>query len=315
MKGRINTSRKGSFWQSICRELAKNWSLYLLVSIPVIYLIIFRYVPMYGVQIAFRRYQPVRGITGSPWVGLDYFRQFITNHRFWSIIRNTLSISLYTLATFPLPVILAILLNYIPFRGFKKSVQLVSYAPHFISTVVMVSIILQFLDTRNGLINILITTFGGEAVNFMAKEEMFYHIYVWSGVWQTIGYSSIIYIAALAGVSPELHEAAVMDGATILKRVWHIDIPSILPTVMIMFIMQCGTVMSVGYEKVFLMQNDLNLSVSEVIDTYVYKQGLTASMPKYSYSTAVGLFVSMINSSLLIFVNWLAKKFSGSSLW
>ena len=315
MKVKSVEKRKMSIWEGICREFKKNWSLYLLVSIPVIYLVIFRYVPMYGVQIAFRRYQPVRGIMGSPWVGLDYFKQFITNHRFWSIIRNTLSISLYTLATFPLSIILAVLLNYIPLRGFKKTVQLVSYAPHFISTVVMVSIILQFLDTRNGLINILITSLGGEAVNFMAKEEMFYHIYVWSGVWQTIGYSSIIYIAALAGVSPELHEAAIMDGATILKRVWHIDLPCILPTVMIMFIMQCGTVMSVGYEKVFLMQNDLNLAVSEVIDTYVYKQGLTASMPKYSYSTAVGLFVSIINSSLLIFVNWAAKKFSGSSLW
>lgn len=315
MKGKTGVNAKEPLWQRVRKELAKNWSLYLLVSIPLAYLIIFRYVPMYGVQIAFRRYQPVRGILGSPWVGLDYFRQFITNHRFWSIIRNTLSISLYTLATFPLAIILAVLLNYIPMQGFKKTVQLVSYAPHFISTVVMVSIILQFLDTRNGLINILITSLGGEAVNFMAKEEAFYHIYVWSGVWQSIGYSSIIYIAALAGVSPELHEAAIMDGATILKRVWHIDIPSILPTVMIMFIMQCGTVMSVGYEKVFLMQNDLNLNVSEVIDTYVYKQGLTASMPKYSYSTAVGLFVSIINSILLIFVNWVSKKFSGSSLW
>ena len=315
MKGKTGVHAKETLRQRVRKEFAKNWSLYLLVSIPLAYLIIFRYVPMYGVQIAFRRYQPVRGILGSPWVGLDYFRQFITNHRFWSIIRNTLSISLYTLATFPLAIILAVLLNYIPMQGFKKTVQLVSYAPHFISTVVMVSIILQFLDTRNGLINILITSLGGEAVNFMAKEEAFYHIYVWSGVWQSIGYSSIIYIAALAGVSPELHEAAIMDGATILKRVWHIDIPSILPTVMIMFIMQCGTVMSVGYEKVFLMQNDLNLNVSEVIDTYVYKQGLTASMPKYSYSTAVGLFVSIINSILLIFVNWVSKKFSGSSLW
>ena len=315
MNGKTGVHAKETLWQRVCKEFAKNWRLYLLVSIPLAYLIIFRYVPMYGVQIAFRRYQPVRGILGSPWVGLDYFRQFITNHRFWSIIRNTLSISLYTLATFPLAIILAVLLNYIPMQGFKKTVQLVSYAPHFISTVVMVSIILQFLDTRNGLINILITFLGGEAVNFMAKEEAFYHIYVWSGVWQSIGYSSIIYIAALAGVSPELHEAAIMDGATILKRVWHIDIPSILPTVMIMFIMQCGTVMSVGYEKVFLMQNDLNLNVSEVIDTYVYKQGLTASMPKYSYSTAVGLFVSIINSILLIFVNWVSKKFSGSSLW
>lgn len=301
--------------QSVQREVYKNWSLYLLVAIPVIYLIVFKYIPMYGVQIAFKRYQPVRGIEGSPWVGLEYFEQFITNHKFWSIIRNTLCISLYSLATFPLSIVLAILLNYIPFRRFQKTVQLISYAPHFISTVVMVSIILQFLDTRNGLINFLITAFGGEAINFMGRKEMFYHIYVWSGVWQGIGYASIIYIAALAGVSPELHEAAIMDGATIMKRVWHIDIPSILPTVMIMFIMQCGSVMSVGYEKVFLMQNDMNLQVSEVIDTYVYKQGLTSSMPKYSYSTAVGLFVSVINVILLVTVNGIAKKASGSSLW
>ncbi len=315
MKEKPKKKKGRSMLQSVQREVYKNWSLYLLVAIPVIYLIVFKYIPMYGVQIAFKRYQPVRGIEGSPWVGLEYFEQFITNHKFWSIIRNTLCISLYSLATFPLSIVLAILLNYIPFRRFQKTVQLISYAPHFISTVVMVSIILQFLDTRNGLINFLITAFGGEAINFMGRKEMFYHIYVWSGVWQGIGYASIIYIAALAGVSPELHEAAIMDGATIMKRVWHIDIPSILPTVMIMFIMQCGSVMSVGYEKVFLMQNDMNLQVSEVIDTYVYKQGLTSSMPKYSYSTAVGLFVSVINVILLVTVNGIAKKASGSSLW
>lgn len=315
MKEKPKKKKGRSMLQSVQREVYKNWSLYLLVAIPVIYLIVFKYIPMYGVQIAFKRYQPVRGIEGSPWVGLEYFEQFITNHKFWSIIRNTLCISLYSLATFPLSIVLAILLNYIPFRRFQKTVQLISYAPHFISTVVMVSIILQFLDTRNGLINFLITAFGGEAINFMGRKEMFYHIYVWSGVWQGIGYASIIYIAALAGVSPELHEAAIMDGATIMKRVWHIDIPSILPTVMIMFIMQCGSVMSIGYEKVFLMQNDMNLQVSEVIDTYVYKQGLTSSMPKYSYSTAVGLFVSVINVILLVTVNGIAKKASGSSLW
>ena len=175
--------------------------------------------------------------------------------------------------------------------------------------------ILQFLDSRNGLVNALITALGGESINFMGRKELFYHIYVWSGVWQGIGYSSIIYIAALAGVSPELHEAAIMDGATIMKRVWHIDLPSILPTVMIMFIMQCGSVMSIGYEKVYLMQNSMNLEVSEVIDTYVYKQGLTSAMPKYSYSTAIGLFVSIINIILLVTVNTIAKKVSGSSLW
>ena len=314
-KEKTKKPRKTTLVQGIRREIYKNWSLYLLVAVPVIYLIIFKYVPMYGVQIAFRRYQPVYGITGSPWVGLEYFEQCMTNYKFWDIIRNTLSISVYSLATFPLSIVLAVLLNYIPFRKFQKTVQLVSYAPHFISTVVMVSMILQFLDTRNGLVNVLVTTLGGEAINFMGRKDLFYHIYVWSGVWQGVGYSSIIYIAALAGVSPELHEAAIMDGATIMKRVWHIDLPSILPTVMIMFIMQCGSVMSVGYEKVYLMQNSMNLEVSEVIDTYVYKQGLTSTMPKYSYSTAVGLFVSIINVILLVTVNTIAKKASGSSLW
>ncbi len=314
-KDKLKKPRKTTLVQSVQREIYKNWSLYLLVAVPVIYLIIFKYIPMYGVQIAFRRYQPVYGIEGSPWVGLDYFEQFMTNYKFWDIIRNTLSISIYSLLTFPLSIILAVLLNYIPFRKFQKTVQLVSYAPHFISTVVMVSMILQFLDTRTGLVNALITALGGEAINFMGRKDLFYHIYVWSGVWQGVGYASIIYIAALAGVSPELHEAAIMDGATIMKRVWHIDLPSILPTVMIMFIMQCGTVMSVGYEKVYLMQNSMNLEVSEVIDTYVYKQGLTSTMPKYSYSTAVGLFVSIINVILLVTVNTIAKKASGSSLW
>ena len=314
-KDKLKKPRKTTLVQSVQREIYKNWSLYLLVAVPVIYLIIFKYIPMYGVQIAFRRYQPVYGIEGSPWEGLDYFEQFMTNYKFWDIIRNTLSISIYSLLTFPLSIILAVLLNYIPFRKFQKTVQLVSYAPHFISTVVMVSMILQFLDTRTGLVNALITALGGEAINFMGRKDLFYHIYVWSGVWQGVGYASIIYIAALAGVSPELHEAAIMDGATIMKRVWHIDLPSILPTVMIMFIMQCGTVMSVGYEKVYLMQNSMNLEVSEVIDTYVYKQGLTSTMPKYSYSTAVGLFVSIINVILLVTVNTIAKKVSGSSLW
>lgn len=314
-KDKLKKPRKTTLVQSVQREIYKNWSLYLLVAVPAIYLIIFKYIPMYGVQIAFRRYQPVYGIEGSPWVGLDYFEQFMTNYKFWDIIRNTLSISIYSLLTFPLSIILAVLLNYIPFRKFQKTVQLVSYAPHFISTVVMVSMILQFLDTRTGLVNALITALGGEAINFMGRKDLFYHIYVWSGVWQGVGYASIIYIAALAGVSPELHEAAIMDGATIMKRVWHIDLPSILPTVMIMFIMQCGTVMSVGYEKVYLMQNSMNLEVSEVIDTYVYKQGLTSTMPKYSYSTAVGLFVSIINVILLVTVNTIAKKVSGSSLW
>ena len=198
-KDKLKKPRKTTLVQSVQREIYKNWSLYLLVAVPVIYLIIFKYIPMYGVQIAFRRYQPVYGIEGSPWVGLDYFEQFMTNYKFWDIIRNTLSISIYSLLTFPLSIILAVLLNYIPFRKFQKTVQLVSYAPHFISTVVMVSMILQFLDTRTGLVNALITALGGEAINFMGRKDLFYHIYVWSGVWQGVGYASIIYYRSIGG--------------------------------------------------------------------------------------------------------------------
>lgn len=304
-----------SLWEKIRREFRSNWGLYLLVAIPVVYLIVFKYAPMYGVQIAFRDYTPVRSITGSPWVGLKHFQRFFTNPNSWSIIRNTLSISIYSLITFPLPIVLALLLNYMPSRKFKKAVQLISYAPHFISTVVMVGIILQFLDTRTGLINIVISALGAEPVSFMSQPQYFDHIYVWSGIWQGIGYSSIIYIAALAGVSPELHEAAIVDGASILKRMWHIDLPCLLPTVSILLIMQCGSVLSIGYEKIYLMQNNLNSSVSEVISTYVYKQGIAATTPQYSYATAIGLFVSLINIILLLIVNKVTGKLSGSSLW
>lgn len=307
-------ARRG-FLEKVRREFRTNWGLYLLVAIPVAYLIIFKYIPMYGVQIAFRDYTPVRSMTGSAWVGMKHFQRFFSNPSFWPIIRNTLSISLYSLLTFPLPIILALLLNYMPSQRFKKVVQMVSYAPHFISTVVMVGIILQFLDTRSGVLNLIISALGGEPISFMSQPKYFYHVYVWSGVWQGIGYSSIIYIAALAGVSPELHEAAIVDGASILKRMWHIDLPCLLPTVSILLIMQCGSVLSVGYEKIYLMQNNLNSSVSEVISTYVYKQGIAASMPQYSYATAIGLFISIINVILLVAVNKITGKLSGSSLW
>lgn len=308
-------STKDSLGQRVRKELKKNWELYLLASLPVVYLIIFKYIPMYGVQIAFRNYTPAHSVGNSPWVGWQNFQRFFSSPDAWQIIRNTLTISLYGLVTFPLPILLALLLNYIPSAKFKKSVQMVTYAPYFISTVVMVGIVLQFLDTRSGLINIFITAFGGTPVNFMSEPEWFYHIYIWSGVWQGLGYSSIIYIAALSGISPELHEAAIVDGASILKRIWHIDLPGIMPTISILLIMQCGSILSVGYEKIYLLQNNLNISVSEVISTYVYKQGLTATIPQYSYSTAIGLFVSVINVILLIIVNKITKRLSGSSLW
>lgn len=311
----MNTTKKESLGSRIVSELRKNWGLYLLVALPVVYLIVFKYIPMYGVQIAFRDYTPVRTFSGSPWVGLKHFKRFFNARQFWGILRNTLLISLYSLLTFPLPIVLAILLNYMPSQRFKKAVQMVSYAPHFISTVVMVGIILQFLDPRSGVINMAIKAMGGETVNFMSRPEYFRHIYIWSGVWQGIGFSSIIYISALSGVSPELHEAAIVDGATILKRIWYIDLPSIAPTVSILLIMQAGSVLSVGYEKIYLMQNNLNMRVSEVISTYVYKQGLAAATPQYSYATAIGLFISLINIILLLIVNKLSDKISGSSLW
>lgn len=308
-------NKKKTLKQRFVKEIKRNWELYLLVAVPLAYLIIFKYIPMWGVQIAFRDYKPGLGILGSEWVGLKHFERFISNYKFKDILWNTISISLYDLCTFPLPIILALLLNYVKHARFKKTVQMVSYAPHFITTVVMVGIIIQFLDARNGVVNRIIQVFGGEAMNFMAYEEYFKHIYIWTGVWQGIGYASIIYISALSGVSPELHEAAVIDGANILQRIWHVDLPGILPTVTIMLIMRCGSILSVGHEKIFLMQNSLNAGVSEVISTYVYKQGIASALPQYSYSAAIGLFISLINVVILLIVNKVTDKLSGNSLF
>jgi len=308
-------NKKKTLKQRFVKEIKRNWELYLLVAVPLAYLIIFKYIPMWGVQIAFRDYKPGLGILGSEWVGLKHFERFISNYKFKDILWNTISISLYDLCTFPLPIILALLLNYVKHARFKKTVQMVSYAPHFITTVVMVGIIIQFLDARNGVVNRIIQVFGGEAMNFMAYEEYFKHIYIWTGVWQGIGYASIIYISALSGVSPELHEAAIIDGANILQRIWHVDLPGILPTVTIMLIMRCGSILSVGHEKIFLMQNSLNAGASEVISTYVYKQGIASALPQYSYSAAIGLFISLINVVILLIVNKVTDKLSGNSLF
>ncbi|MBR0462885.1 MAG: sugar ABC transporter permease [Clostridia bacterium] len=296
-------------------EIRRNWVLYLLVSIPLAVLIIFQYIPMYGVQIAFRDYQPVRGILGSPWVGLKYVRKFLGSYQFINILKNTLSVSLYSMATFPLALVLALMLNYLPFNRYRKVIQMVSYAPYFLSTVVMASLTIQFMDAKTGLFNIVLGLFGVEPVNYMAKPEYFYSIYIWTGVWQSVGYGSIIYIATLSGISQELHEAAIMDGAHIIHRIWYIDIPGVLPTFCILLIMRAGSIMSVDFERIYLLQNNLNKSVSEVISTYVYKQGLQGTIPQYSYAAAIGLFTSIINLVLLIIVNGVTKKLSGESLW
>ena len=292
-----------------------NGALYLMILVPMALLIIFDYIPMWGVQIAFKDFRASLSITKSPWVGLKHFEKFFSYYRFGDIIRNTLSINLYSLCTFPLPLILAILFNYIGCQKYKRFVQTVSYAPHFISTVVLCSMVLQFLNARGGLINEFLGLFGIPAVNYMGKPQYFYTIYVWSGVWQSIGYNSVIFIAALSSISPELHEAAIVDGATILKRIWHIDIPGVLPTFCILLIMRCGSLLSIGYEKVLLLQNNLNSTVSEVISTYSYKVGLASSHPQYSFSAAIGLFTSLINLAMLLTVNKITDRLSGSSLF
>ncbi len=296
------------------RSFKRHWILYLMLAVPVVYILTFAYAPMVGLLMAFEDYRPTRGILGSKWVGLKHFERFVSMPVFWTLLKNTLAISLYSLAAgFPIPIILALALNEVRSSKLKKTVQMVSYAPYFISTVVMVGILSQFFSTQFGPVNIVRRMLGLDAINFMGEQSMFRSLYVWSGVWQGSGYGAVIYIAAIAGIDPQLHEAALIDGANRFQRLWHVDVPGILPTVVIMLIMNCGSIMSVGYEKIYLMQNSLNSSVSEVISTYVYKIGLKDA--QYSFSAAVGMFNSVINFILLVLVNGISRRVSETSLW
>ncbi|RJG25275.1 sugar ABC transporter permease [Paenibacillus thiaminolyticus] len=294
--------------------MKKNADLYLFLLPVLIYFAVFHYYPLYGVQIAFKDFSPTEGILGSRWVGFDHFVRFFNSSYAWDIIKNTLLISLYALAVgFPAPLILALLLNQIPNKKFKSIVQTITYAPNFISFVVIVGMLLIFLSPSTGIINTIIVMFGGDPINFMGKSQLFSTIYVLSDVWQSAGWGAIIYLAALSGISPELHEAAMIDGANKFKRVWHIDLPGIMPTVVILLILGLGGVMSLGFEKIYLMQNDLNITSSEIISTYVYKVGLQGG--DFSFSTAVGLFNNVVNFVLLIIVNGVARRVSDNSLW
>lgn len=272
---------------------------------------------MGGLVLAFKNYNFRKGIWGSDWVGLDNFRRFFSSYKFKTILGNTLSLSVYSLlVTFPLPVIFALLLNAMRGTRYKKAIQTVTYIPHFISTVVMVGLVFQILDNRTGLYGALYTLFTGEtAPSIMAQGTAFRHVYVWSGIWQSMGYSAVIYMAALAGVDQSLHEAAEIDGANRFQRLIHIDWPSILPTTSIMLILAIGKIMSVGHEKAFLMQNSLNLNFSEIISTYVYKVGLASAIQDFSLSVTVGLFNSVINLILLLSANKFSKKLSGSGIF
>ena len=275
---------------------------------------------MFGVQIAFKDFMPAEGIWGSQWVGFKHFEIFFKSYQFGRVITNTLRISLYSLVVgFPLPIVFALLLNTIRNMRFKKIVQTITYIPHFISVVVLVGILVQVLNPVTGLYGSIYRLFNGAGYpkNIMASPAAFTHLYVWSGIWQQLGWSSIIYVAALSNVDQELYEAAEIDGASRWKRVLHIDLPSILPTIAILLILRAGSIMSVGFEKVYLMQNNLNLMQSEVISTYVYKVGMAAGGGNFSYASAIGLFNSIINCTLLVFVNAVSRKLSDEniSLW
>lgn len=296
------------------RRILNNYELYLFILPTVIYFLIFHYAPIYGVQLAFKDFVATKGIWGSPWVGFKHFEMFFSSHYFWEIIGNTIGISLYALiAGFPIPIIFALMLNEISSKRYKKLVQTVAYAPHFISTVVMVGMLYIFLHPVYGIVNTLIKFLGFEPVDFINKPEYFKSLYVWSGIWQSTGWNSVIYFAVLSNIDPEQHEAAIIDGASRLQRIWYINIPVLIPTAIILLILNMGRIMSVGFEKVYLMQTPLNINASEVISTYVYKIGLQGA--RFSFTTAIGLFDSVINFLLLITVNKLAKKLSSTSLW
>lgn len=298
----------------LLHQMKRHWQFYLLILVPLVVILLFNYYPIYGLVLAFKDFSFRKGILGSPWAGLKYFEQIVTTPNILRYLTNTILISVYGLLWgFPFPIILAIALNNVRSTVLKKSVQLISYAPYFISTVVIVGILKQVLSPRGGLVNTVLSVFGVAAIDFMAEASMFRTIYIASGIWQGMGYSAIIFIAALTGVDPCLYEAADLDGATKFQKVLHIDIPTIMPTVIIMLILSAGSMLSVGFEKVYLMQNPLNLNVSEIISTYVYKVGLLDA--RYSFSTAVGLLNSLVNFLILVTVNQIARKVGETSLW
>ena len=310
----IGEIRRKGWRYAARRSWQRHWQLYLLILPPLAYFAIFKYLPMINAVIAFKDYNVVAGVSGSPWAGLKHFNNFFGNPVFWQLIRNTFTLSAYyILASFPIPIILALALNEVRLRVFKQTVQLVTYAPYFISTVVIVSMTILILSPRIGLAGDVFGFFGIPAVDVLARADYFRHVYVWSDIWQTAGYSAVIYIAALSSIDPSLYEAAKVDGASRIQKIIHVDIPGIMPTAIIILILGVGNIMQVGFEKAFLLQNPLNLSQSEIISTYVYKTGLLNA--NFSLATAINLFNAVINLVLLVSVNALAKRVTGRSLW
>ena len=297
--------------------MGRYWQLYLMVLPPIVTTFIWHYIPLYGVLIGFKEFDSNLGILGSPWAGFKHFQWFIERPSFYDIVWNTLRISLYSFATFPCAIIFALMINELRSKKFKKTVQMISYMPHFISTVVVCAMVHMFFNASTGIVNKAIEALGGERVEFLYRTDMFDHLYVWSGVWQGLGWGTIIYLANLANVSPDLIEAARIDGASRWDVVIHINIPTILPTVVIMLILRVGSLLGVGFEKVFLLQTQRNISASRVISTYVYELTLGAggSTIYWDTSAAIGLFNSLINLVLIIITNTIARKFSEVTLW
>lgn len=322
MTGTLSTvaSHKASFKQAAknkLRLMGRYWQLYLMVLPPIVTTFIWHYIPLYGVLIAFKDFDSGLGILQSPWYGLYHFRWFFERPSFWPILWNTIRISLYSFATFPCSIIFALMINELTNKKFKKTVQMISYMPHFISTVVVCSMVHMFFNASTGIVNKAIVALGGEAVEFLYKTDAFDHLYIWSGVWQGLGWGTIIYLANLANVSPDLIEAARIDGATRWDIVIHVNIPTILPTIVILLILRVGGILGVGFEKVFLLQTQRNISVSRVISTYVYELTLGAggSTIYWDTSAAIGLFNSIVNLILIILTNTFARRVSDVTLW
>lgn len=303
--------------RALQKQLYHHRQLYVLLILPLVYIIVFNYLPMLGISIAFTKYTPRTGLFGGDFIGLANFNKFIHSYQFKRVVPNTIRLSVYSLvAGFPMPILLALMLNSLRSEKWKRIIQNITYIPHFISTVVLVGMLMQLFNTRTGIYASLCNYFTNTAPrDLLGDPAVFSHLYVWSGIWQNMGWSAIIYIAALTGIDQQLHEAAVIDGASRWQRVLHIDLPGIIPTIIIMLIMRFGSVMTVGFEKVYLMQNNLNLASSEVISTYVYKVGLSESGGNFSYATAIDLFNSIINFTLLLIVNTISRKVGEMSLW
>jgi ABC-type polysaccharide transport system permease subunit len=306
-------TKRGVYLKRLYKGVVRHWQLYVVVALPLIYLFVFKYIPLWGSQIGFKDYNHAKGIGGSPWVGLKHFVRFFNSPQFIRLIGNTIGLSFYNIfaGIWP-PIILALSLNYARRNLIKKTVQLITYMPYFISTVLVVGILTQMLSL-DGPINRIIADLGKGKIQFMGSPRWFKTVYVFSDIWKNTGYNAVVYLAALTAVSPELHEAAIVDGATVLQRIWHVDIPSMVPTAVILLIMSCGRVMNMGAEKVLLMQNQLNMRTSDIISTYVYRIGLESM--QFSYSTAIGLFQSIVSLLLLVIVNMISRRVNETSLW